>query len=117
MRTCRSILAIILAFSSVSCQSAPQSPVRPEAQPKTLPETQAPMRPPDVFASAHMPQQIHPRLGTPEKMTEVSVSISSKIPPPKKVSPIKPVIAPVESGLLSPPKPGSRYRGGCPCVE
>ncbi len=99
MRTCRSILAIILAFSFVSCQSAPQSPVRPEAQPKTFPETQAPTAPeytpPSTSAETAAPSR-------PPEKSEVSVSISSKIPPPKKVSPIPPVIAPVESGLLSP---------------
>src|SRR5208337_1502505 len=99
MRTCRSILAIILATSFISCQSAPQSPVRPAAPPQTVPEAQAPTAseclPPPT--SAETATQTRP----PEK-AEVSVSIASKIPPPKKVSPIKPVIAPVESGLVSP---------------
>src|SRR5208337_678080 len=99
MRTCRSILAIILATSFISCQSAPQSPVRPAAPPQTVPEAQAPTAseclPPPT--SAETATQTRP----PEK-AEVSVSIASKIPPPKKVSPLKPVIAPVESGLVGP---------------
>ena len=99
MRTCRSILVIILAISFVSCQSAPQSPVRPETQPRTIPEAQAPttpeFSPPPTSTETAAPSQ-------PAGKSEVSVSISSKIPPPKKVSPIKPVISPVESGLLGP---------------
>ena len=99
MRTCRSILAIILAISFVSCQSAPQSPVRPEAPVKTVPESQAPTAPeyspPSTSVETATPSR-------PPEKAEISVSIASKIPPPKKVSPIKPVISPVESGLLSP---------------
>ena len=99
MRTCRSILAIILATSFISCQSVPQSPVRPGTQPMTVPEAQTPTAPEysPPPAPAETPAQARP----PEK-AEVSVSIASKIPPPKKVSPIKPVISPVESGLLGP---------------
>ena len=100
MRTCRSILAIILAISFVSCQSAPQSPVRPEAQPKTVPRGPG-ANGPGVFAIRPHPQRL-PAPSRPPGKSEVSVSIASKIPPPKKVSPIKPVISPVESGLLSP---------------
>ena len=59
MRTCRSILVIILAISFVSCQSAPQSPVRPEAQPKTFPEAQAPTAP-EYFATAHIHRDCSP---------------------------------------------------------
>ena len=99
MRTCRSILAIILAISFVSCQSAPQSPVRPEVQPRTVPEAQAPTAPEYLPPSTSAETVAKSR---PAEKSEVSVSISSKIPPPNKVSPIKPVIAPVESGLVSP---------------
>ncbi len=99
MRTCRSILVIILAISFVSCQTAPQSPVRPEAPIKTVPESQAPTAP--EYSAPPTSVETATQTRPPEK-SEISVSIASKIPPPKKVSPIKPVISTVESGLLSP---------------
>ncbi len=102
MRTCRFIIAIILAISFISCQSAPQSPVRREPQAPTALQYSVPSIPDQSAPSAEgaYPEKL-PAQSQPDEVSK-SVSIGTKTPPPKKVSPIKPVISPVESGLISP---------------
>ena len=114
MRTCRSILAIILAFSFVSCQSAPQSPVRPEAQPKTFPETQAPMAP-EYLPPPHIRRDCSP-VSASGKVRGFSIYLIQN-PAAQKGLSDKTRDRPCRIGPIKPPKPGSRYRGGCPCVE
>jgi len=106
MRTCQSILGIILAIAFVSCQSAPQSPVG------RVPQSRAPMAyAPETSPGSLLEEsqsKIQPSTeGSPtgQKGEKESVSKSVSIgsgTPEKKKSPIKPVIAPVQTGLLSP---------------
>ncbi len=109
MRTCLHILAIILVITSISCQYAPQSPVARVPQPQPVrPTSPAPEGPsastPDAITSSRVDAADKYAAPAKEEPNEVSktISISGKEKPPKKVSPIKPVIAPVETGLLSP---------------
>ena len=105
MRTFRSILIIILAITLGSCQSAPQNPVGGGAQPAGTPA-----RPPSGFYTSSPGVDNAPSepAAPPDKFARdkvgasKSVSIGAATPPPKKVPPIKPVISPVETGLVSP---------------
>ncbi|MGO9018877.1 MAG: type II secretion system secretin GspD [Syntrophobacteraceae bacterium] len=101
MRTCLYILAIILVITSISCQYAPQSPVA-RIPPPASEGSSASM--PDAITSSQAAAADKYSAQAKEDQNEVSkkISLSGKEKPPKKVSPIKPVIAPVETGLLSP---------------
>ncbi len=107
MRAYRSILLIILAIAFLSCQSAPQSPISRGTQ-QGAAGTAA--RPPEGFYSSTPGQEAAPseQAAPPDKFSQdkvgmsKSVSIGASTPPPKKVPPIKAVISPVETGLVSP---------------
>lgn len=108
MRTCQSILAIIVVITSISCQSSPQSPAGRMPQPQVARPTAPPESP-----SASTPDQIDSsKAGAIDKFSAGSqaqedqgagsktVSIGDL--PPQRKSPIKPVISPVQTGLLGP---------------
>ena len=111
MRTCRYIIAIILVIISISCQSATQSPVARMPQPQPArPGVQAP-----EGAPASGPDEIDSsKAGAADKFsTETqakgdngagskTISLGGKAEPQKKPPPIKPVMSPVQTGLLSP---------------
>jgi general secretion pathway protein D len=98
---------IILAIAFFSCQTAPQSPISRGTQ-QGAAGTAA--RPPEGFYSSTPGQEAAPseQAAPPDKFsqdkvgTSKSVSIGASTPPPKKVPPIKAVISPVETGLVSP---------------
>ncbi len=111
MRICQSILAIILVIISVSCQSSPQRPVGRMSQPQPA----QPTAPAPEGASAAMPGETDSSKAAPaDKFSEATqakddqgavsktIALGGKAKPPEKKPPIKPVIAPVQTGLLSP---------------
>ena len=102
MRTCQAILAIILVIVFVSCQSAPQSPVgRVPVSQSRAPISAAPEALPGAILQESESKTDVPAEGEKESVSK-TISIGSKTPPEKKKSPIKPVISPVQTGLLSP---------------
>ena len=111
MRIRQSILAIILVIISVSCQSSPQRPVGRMSQPQPA----QPTAPAPEGASAAMPGETDSSKAAPaDKFSEATqakddqgavsktIALGGKAKPPEKKPPIKPVIAPVQTGLLSP---------------
>ncbi|SPF51699.1 General secretion pathway protein D [Syntrophobacter sp. SbD1] len=98
MRICQSILAIILVITSISCQSVPQSPVPRTAESEAIHQGCAPAPGGETGTAADK------YLEEPREEPEItrSVSIGGETKPPPKKSPIKPVIAPVKTGLLGP---------------
>ncbi len=114
MRTCQSIFAISLVIAFVSCQSAPQSPVGRMGQSKPVQPGLAPTAPAPEGPTASIPDTTNrseaaagDKFSTQAKEDQAgvskTVSIGGREQPKKKVPPIKPVIAPVQTGLLSPP--------------
>ena len=104
MRTCQSILAIILVIASVSCQSVPQSPIGRAGQSKPAEPSRAPESP---YASVPgTVEESQPAAGessttqAKEGKEGFAKTISIGGQEKKKVPP--PVIAPVQTGLLSP---------------
>ncbi len=111
MRIRQSILAVILVIISVSCQSSPQRPVGRMSQPQPA----QPMAPAPEGASAAMPGEIDSSKAAPaDKFSEETqakddqgavsktIALGGKTKPPGKKPPIKSVISPVQTGLLSP---------------
>ena len=109
MRTCQSILAIIVVITSISCQSSPQSTVGRMPQPQVA----RPTTPPPESASVSTPDEIDSskpaatdkfsaQTQGKEDQGAGSKTISLGALPPKRTPPIKPVISPVQTGLLSP---------------
>ncbi len=109
MRTCQAILATIVVITSVSCQSSPQSPVGRMAQPQVA----RPAATPTGSTSASTPDEIDSSnagandkfsTGTQAKDDQGagSKAVSLGALPPQRKSPIKPVISPVQTGLLGP---------------
>ena len=109
MRTCQSILAIMLVITSISCQSSPQSPVGRMPQPQVA----RPTAPPPGSPSASTPDEIDSsKAGSRDKFSDEtqakedqgagSKTVSLGALPPQREPPIKPVISPVQTGLLSP---------------
>ncbi len=107
MRTCQSILAIILVIAFISCQSSPQSPVgrMPESQ-VARPTAPAPEGPsastPDQHNSSQAAGTDKFSAQTQNDQGAGSRTISLGELPPKRKPPIKAVISPVQTGLLSP---------------
>jgi len=107
MRAYRSIVLTILAITFLSCQSTPQSPIGRGTKESTA--WTPPARPSENFyatspgaeAAPSEPAAPPDKFGPGTSGTVKSVSIGAATPPPKKVPPIKPVIAPVETGLVS----------------
>ena len=108
MRTCQYILAIIVVITSISCQSSPQSPVGRRPQPQVTRPTAPPGSP-----SASIPDETDSsKAGATDKFSAEtqakenegagSKTVSIGALPPQRKSPIKPVISPVQTGLLSP---------------
>ncbi|SPJ14578.1 General secretion pathway protein D [Syntrophobacter sp. SbD2] len=126
MRTCQAILAIIVVITSVSCQSSPQNPVGRMAQPQVA----RPAAPPTGPPSASTPDEIDSsktaaidKFSTDTQAKDDqgagSKGVSLGELPPQRKSPIKPVISPVQTGLLGPssqeipagaPVPGQKER-------
>lgn len=122
MRMCQSILIPILAISLISCQTAPQSPVRQDSVSRPVPlnqspkpyalgsdDTQKPAAAPTVSRDIERPatdavSSLYSQ--SPESMRrepESVASFSKSTTPSKKVSPIPPHYGSVQTGLLSPP--------------
>ncbi|MGD0399453.1 MAG: type II secretion system secretin GspD [Syntrophobacteraceae bacterium] len=126
MRTCQAILATIVVITSVSCQSSPQSPAGRMPQPQVA----RPAVAPTVSPSASTPDEIDSSntaaidkfsTGTQAKDEQGagSKAVSLGALPPQRKSPIKPVISPLQTGLLGPstqeiaagaPVPGQKER-------
>jgi general secretion pathway protein D len=111
MRICQSILAVILVIISISCQSSPQSPVGRVSQPQPARPTAVPPE----GASAAVPDEIDSsKAASADKFSaetqaredhgaaSKSISLGDKAKPTENKPPIKPVISPVKTGLLSP---------------
>ena len=100
MKTYRSIFTILFALTFVSCQSAPQNPISSATQPRPA---DSGMPPAGIFCASPGAEAVPPSAPGMNQAGEVTKSVSiGSTKPPKKVVSIKPVTAPVETGLISP---------------
>ncbi|HYA42389.1 MAG TPA: hypothetical protein VEF34_13870, partial [Syntrophobacteraceae bacterium] len=107
MRTCRYILLIILVIISVSCQSSPKNPLGGPGESKPCPTCSLPgttardLTPGSLLEESEAKLKPYPSESEGEQGA-VSKTVSITSQPEKKKSPIKPVIVPVQTGILSP---------------
>ncbi len=99
MESRRSIITTILALTLVSCQSGPQSPISRGPRP-----ADTGMPPEGIYCTSPGEEASVPAATGQTQAGEVTKSVSiGATKPPRKVSDVKPVVSPVETGLVSPP--------------